>query len=134
MITPLKLQVRFADIDLMGHVNNAVYLNYFEQARLYYFEQLLGGLWNWKAFGIILKVNQVEYHHPIFLQDHPGIRVKLKHLGTKSFTLAYELYVGQELRTTGHSVIVCYDFTRNETREVYPELREALMKLEKTEA
>jgi len=37
MIDPFKVQIRFADIDVMGHVNNAVYLSYFEMAPGHYF-------------------------------------------------------------------------------------------------
>jgi acyl-CoA thioester hydrolase len=34
------IEVRFSDTDAMGHVNNAVYLTYFEQARLAYWREL----------------------------------------------------------------------------------------------
>ena len=46
MIEPAKIQIRYSDIDLMGHVNNAVYLNYFEYTRVYYLDQLLGKNWD----------------------------------------------------------------------------------------
>lgn len=133
-MNPLAVQVRFADCDMMGHVNNAIYLNYFEQTRMHYFEQLVGTNWDWNSFGIILKINEVEYIQPVFLHDKPLVSMKLKHLGSKSFTLAYELHVGDKLKTKGSSVIVCYDFRKHETIEMKPELREALMKLEKSEA
>lgn len=45
MIKPVEIQVRFADLDVMGHVNNSVYLSYFEMARVHYFGELLG--YNW---------------------------------------------------------------------------------------
>ena len=48
MIEPLSIQVRFSDIDAMGHVNNAVYLSYFELARVYYFEKIMNESWDWK--------------------------------------------------------------------------------------
>ena len=44
MIEPVQIQIRFADIDAMGHVNNAVYLSYFEFTRVHYFSELLGDL------------------------------------------------------------------------------------------
>ena len=48
MIKPAKISVRFADCDMMGHVNNAVYLSYFEEARMHYFAQMVDENWNWK--------------------------------------------------------------------------------------
>jgi len=130
-MTPLTIQVRFSDCDMMGHINNAVYLNYFEQARMHYFEQLVGRNWDWRQHGIILKINEIEYFEPVFLNEIPQVIVKLKHIGNKSFTLAYELFVGDKLKTKGSSVIVCFDFAKNQTMEMITEMRDALMKLEK---
>ena len=47
-IKPTEIQVRFADIDVLGHVNNAIYLSYFEMTRVHYFNELLGESWDWK--------------------------------------------------------------------------------------
>lgn len=109
MIEPLRLKVRFSDCDMMQHVNNAVYLNYFEEARIHYFRQILGIDWDWKREGILLRKNELEYLKPVFLHDPVEISVYLKHLGDKSFTLTYEVRVNQDLRTTGTSVLVCFD-------------------------
>lgn len=109
MIEPLRLKVRFSDCDMMQHVNNAVYLNYFEEARIHYFRQILGIDWDWKREGILLRKNELEYLKPVFLHDPVEIAVYLKHLGEKSFTLTYEVRVNQDLRTTGTSVLVCFD-------------------------
>ena len=48
MIAPLKIQVRFSDLDILGHVNNVTYLSYFEMARVYYFKELVGTKWDWQ--------------------------------------------------------------------------------------
>jgi acyl-CoA thioester hydrolase len=66
MIKPLEIQIRFSDCDMMGHVNNAVYLNYFELTRIYYFRELLGKDWDWRKNGIILRKNEIEYFVPVF--------------------------------------------------------------------
>lgn len=41
MIEPAKIQVRLTDIDILGHVNNAIYLSYFEMTRIHYFNELV---------------------------------------------------------------------------------------------
>ena len=50
-IQPYYPEIRFADIDAMGHVNNAVYFSYFEQARIHFFRQWIGLEWNWNEHG-----------------------------------------------------------------------------------
>ncbi len=131
MIKPAEIQVRFRDCDLMGHVNNAVYLSYFEQARMHYFEQLIGADWDYKKDGILLVKNEVTYLKPVLLHDIPKITIHLIELGNKSVTLGYSLYVEEELRSTGKSKLVCFDFTTQKTVEVFPKMREEFGKLEK---
>lgn len=130
-IEPAKIQVRFSDCDMMGHVNNAVYLSYFEMARIYYFGMLLAKDRDWKKEGVLLRKNEVEYLKPVLLHDVPQISVYLENIGSKSFTVAYELRVDNELRTIGKSVLVCYNSIENKTFEVTEELRSALGKIRK---
>jgi acyl-CoA thioester hydrolase len=131
MISAAKIQVRFSDCDMMGHVNNAIYLSYFEMARIHYFQYLVGTDRDWKREGVLLRTNEVEYLKPVLLNDEPEITVFTEHIGTKSFTVGYELHVNQELRTRGRSVLVCYNSVENTTIEVSESLRNALEKIRK---
>lgn len=131
MIKPAIISVRFADCDMMGHVNNAVYLSYFEQARMHYFAQMVDENWDWKKDGIILVKNEVTYLKPILLHDEPTIHVKLKAIGTSSFTLVYDVKVNDETAATGESKLVCFDFTSQQPVSVYPKMVEGLEQLEK---
>lgn len=129
MLDSYKLQVRFSDCDMMQHVNNAVYLNYFEEARIFYFRQMLGLDWDWKKNGVLLRTNELEYLKPVFLNEPVDIQVYLKHMGDKSFTLAYEVRVLNELRTTGSSVLVCYDAINKCSIPIPHRMKEALNRL-----
>lgn len=126
MMERAKIQVRFSDCDMLGHVNNAVYLNYFESTRLHYLNALLGEEWDWNKTGIILLKNVVEYKVPVLLKDKVEVDLSTKEIGKKSFTLAYNLYANGIEKTTGESVIVCFDFTKNKTIEIPTLLKKAL--------
>lgn len=126
MIEPSKIYVRFSDIDVMGHVNNAVYLNYFESARMDFFNQLLSKNWDWINNGIILLKNEIEYVRPVVLHDEPLIQLSVEKLGTKSFVLGYQLTVNGELYTRGSSTLVCFDYTKKTTVEIPGDLRTKL--------
>lgn len=129
MLKPLKLQVRFSDCDMMQHVNNAVYLNYFEEARIHYFKQLLSEDWNWNTHGIILRKNEIEYLKPVFLYELVEVHMYRKHIGTKSFVLSYDVIVGGEVRCVGDSVLVCYNNFEKKSTEMYSELALALSQI-----
>lgn len=131
MNAPAKIQVRFADLDVMEHVNNAVYLSYFEMARVHYFRELLGTEWDWKANGVLIVRNEIDYIQPILLNDEPEIQVFLHKIGSKSIHLKYEVWAKGSLRTTGASVMVSFDATQMKTIEVPHEMRAALNQLEK---
>lgn len=129
MISEHNIQVRFADIDAMGHVNNAVYLSYFEQARIKYFSDL-GGSWDWKSQGILLAKNTVEYRIPILLTDHVLIKTKCINIGGKSLTFSYQVQkiVNDQAITcsTGESVLVCFDSIKGKTIDVPQAWRELI--------
>ena len=67
----LPVEVWFRDLDAMGHVNNAVYLTYFEQARIHYWNSLLEGLppeqREFRRFGFIIVRAEVDYVAPSWL-------------------------------------------------------------------
>lgn len=130
MIKPIRIQVRFADCDMMGHVNNAVYLSYFEQARMHYFAHLVGAEWDYQTQGTLLVKNEVVYLKPILLHDSPEISLHLVEIGEKSFTFGYEVMVDGQLCTTGTSKLVCFDFRTNSSVKVFPEFIEAFKKLD----
>ena len=133
MIEPAKIQVRYADLDVMEHVNNSVYLTYFEYARVHYFAQLLGKEWDWQVNGILLATNEVTYIKPILLMDEPTVTIFCEKIGNKSFTLGYEIEVKGELHAKGSSVIVSFDTKKMKTTEIPSDMRLALEKLVRNE-
>ena len=64
-IEPVKIQIRYADLDALGHVNNSNYLTYFEIARVHYFNELLGKDWDWRNEGMILANSSLEFLKPL---------------------------------------------------------------------
>jgi acyl-CoA thioester hydrolase len=126
MITPALIQVRFTDLDVLGHVNNNIYLSYFEMARVHYFRELLGEDWNWRKFTIVLAKNEVEYLQPVLLNHRPEVYMFSEHVGTKSFTLSYELKVNGIIFAKGKSVVVAFDGEKGISMEIPDKMRKAL--------
>ena len=123
MTRPIKIQVRFSDLDVLGHVNNSVYLSYFEIARVAFFSPLMGLDWDWQKKGVLIKKNEIEYFSPILLHQEPEISIYTRSIGTKSFILEYDLYVNEKLSSTGSSVLVCYNSFSQTTINVPDEMR-----------
>ena len=125
------ITIRFADIDVMGHVNNTVYLHYFEEARIAWFRELVGQEWDWHNAGVILARNEIDYVRPLLFNDQGEVEVTVREIGTKSLTLTYRVFRVvdgvDQLVATGGSVLVCFDHKTQKTVPV-PELwRERLV-------
>ncbi|HAA01458.1 MAG TPA: acyl-CoA thioesterase [Flavobacteriales bacterium] len=126
-----RMEVRFVDIDVMGHVNNAVYLNYFEQARMHFFAAKIGTEWDWVNHGILLARNEVEYKQPTRLHEDVHIEVWIGKVGGKSLEMEYEVFVpsGNDriLKAFGKSVLVCFDYKQQCTIPIPEQWRAAFV-------
>jgi acyl-CoA thioesterase FadM len=79
--------------------------------------------------GVVLVKNEVEYLKPIVLNDVPYVKVFLIQLGTKSFTLGYEITVNDQLVTKGSSVLVGFNSKTHSTIEIPERMKEAILTL-----
>ena len=124
----MKLDIRWSDMDEMRHVNNAVYLTYFEQARVFYFHEACE--WNWKEIGAILANAHVDYIRPVVFPNPTYIYLRTSKLGNKSFELHYMItsFVNgvEELTTTGHTTMVMFDYKTNKSVAMPENIRERI--------
>jgi acyl-CoA thioester hydrolase len=118
-------RVRFRDVDAMGHVNNAVFLTYLEQARVALFSDV-GASIALDQTNMILARAEIDFKAPVRLGQEVEISVRASRFGTKSFDLEYELRVDGELVAEAKSVQVAYDYNLGEPVPVPEEWREKL--------
>jgi acyl-CoA thioester hydrolase len=109
--------VRFNELDSMGHVNNAVFLTYLEQARLAWFG-LFAEDEPMPLEDVILARTEVDFRSPLVFGETLSIGVRPARLGTKSFELEYELRAGDRLVAEAKSVLVGYDYDVGLSTEV----------------
>jgi len=118
-------EVRFRDLDPMGHVNNAVFLTYMEQARVAFFAQA-GAATGLEDMNMIVARVEIDFKAPVRLGQEVEVSVRASRFGTKSFDLEYELRVDEELVAEAKSVQVAYDYERREPVALPPDWREKL--------
>ncbi len=129
-----KIEIRFVDIDAFGHVNNAHYLTYFEQARIKYFDDIVDWEYDWSKEGIILARAEINYAMPALFRDEVEVMTRCSRIGTKSFDIEckiIKLKDGKEiLLADGKTVMVAFDYTTNQSIVIPDRWREALKKFE----
>jgi acyl-CoA thioester hydrolase len=116
-------QVIFRDIDTFGHVNNAVYLSYFEWARAQLWFQLTGGSGS-RDIGFILARAEIDFLLQIEMEPIE-IRVRIGEMRTTSFETLYEIRKsnGQQVAATGRVVAVLFDWKTQSKTPITDELR-----------
>lgn len=122
-----EAQVRFADTDALGHVNNAVYLSYLEVARVEYLQAVLGRH-DVKDFGVILARVEIDYKSPAFHHETLRVGCRVEELGGSSIGMSYRI----EEKKTGRlvavakTVLVSYDYALGRPVRIPQEAREKM--------
>ena len=89
-----QIKVRSHDLDSFGHVNNAVYFNYLEEARCEYLEQRglsFNSFTEWKAFSFVVG-SQIKYKSPAKFGDVLEIRGVISDMKRSKFLMDYEIF------------------------------------------
>ncbi len=107
-----SIPVRYSDLDAQGHMNNARYFTFMEEARLKY--ALALKLWDpehgFDAVGQIVAEATCAYKAPVTLGQTVTVGVRTASLGNKSMIIEYRLTVGEAEVATGRTVQVAYDY------------------------
>ena len=106
------LQIRFNDVDVIGHVNNSVYQNYFDVARLRYFEEVLGYRLNWYDKSLVLVHIEIDFMKSVAMYDDVSVLTKVYHLGNKSLRMEQRI-VGEskdDVRCLNRAVLSGYSY------------------------
>ncbi len=123
------LQVRFRDLDALGHVNNAVYLTYFEAARMAYWMHV-NGRTDLSGMNMILARAEVDYRAPVGYGDELEVGVRCVSVKRSSFVLEQALVErrGGRLVAQARKVLVHYDYAAGRSIPLTEDQRQLLMK------
>lgn len=131
----IPIEVRFADLDVLGHLNNAKYLTYIEQARILYVRDVCSWERDWTQLGMILARTEIDYKLPIAFEDRVQAYVRVSRLGGKSFDMEYLVTrqrgdTEEEIAATVKTIMVAYDYQQERSVPVPDTWRERILAYE----
>ena len=125
----MRFPIRWGELDVLGHVNNAQYLRYFEESRTAWCESIGRPLRN-TGEGMILLKASVTYKKPVGYPATVSVELRAGRIGNTSFDLINMLSIEGEsgVAASGEFVIVWFEYVNNKPKSVPAEIRELLTK------
>lgn len=126
------VQIRFNDIDGQQHVNNGVYQQYYDIGRSGYFTQISGKEYQTGGQSVVVASVKTDFLKPIFLHDRIQVESRISKIGNKSLQMEQritDIKTG-DTKSTSSTVFVGFDYEKNETLKISPELREMISRFE----
>ena len=124
-------RVRFGDLDANAHLNNVVYLRYFETARIAFMRELIpshdparpaasrGG-------GLIFAECHIGYRSPVQFDEDVAIECSIGEVRRSAFQMNFEMKAGDRLVADGYGWLVGFDYEAQRAARLPEPLREAL--------
>ncbi|WP_232702256.1 acyl-CoA thioesterase [Halobacterium wangiae] len=123
-----SVDVRYQDHDTMGHVNNAIYVTYMEEARTGYLRDELGVAAD--DLSMVVAHLEVDFHRPVQYADEVEVAVSVTDVGESSFTMVYEVRDDEGVTVEGETVQVILDPETGSSAPVPEAWRESIRVLE----
>ena len=126
------IQIRFNDIDMLGHVNNTLYFVYMDLAKTRYFQTVLGEKFAWHTIGLVIVNINCDFCQPSFIDDNLEVVTAVTSIGEKSLTLEQQVVSKDDgsVRCHCRTVMVGFDPATNTSMPITNMWREALSNYE----
>ena len=127
-------EVRYGDLDPQGHVNNAKYLTYFEQARVYHFMKI--GLFSkdqsFMEIGVIVADIHIRYKAPTHYGDNIKTGARVTKIGNKSMTVEQCVMNADtgHVMASGEVILVTFDYKTQKTISVPDDWKKKISEFE----
>lgn len=129
----LTLPILWGNQDAFGHVNNVVYFRWFESARVAYLNDTgLQALMSQANLGPILASIKCDFRRQLNFPDTVLVGARITRIGNKSLSMEHALYSDalQAIAATADSVVVLFDYARQESCVVPADVRAKISAIE----
>lgn len=126
------IQIRFSDVDVLGHVNNTKYFTFFDTGKAYYMEAVLGHKVDWHHVDTVVANVDCAFLSPVFFGEEIELLTACEQIHEKSYSilqLLREKNTGQA-KALCRSIMVAFDQSKGKACEVSDELRKKLCSYE----
>lgn len=105
------VEIRFNDIDILGHVNNTVYFSFYDTGKAWYFSDIVDWNIEWRTVETVIANVECTYIHPLMFGEDIIVGTRCEEIHDRSFVLLQVLADAKtgEIRSACRSVMVSFD-------------------------
>lgn len=128
----LPLQLRFNDVDVLGHVNNTVYFSFYDTGKAHYFTDVRGHAVDWLHVDTVIANVNCAYINSIVFGEEIEVLTRCEAIHEKSFRLLQMLREKQtrQIKSVCETVMVCFDPATKKSAPVAEKWRQQLCEYE----
>lgn len=128
----VDIKPRFVDLDVYGHVNNAVYLTYLEEARVAYCNRVDVFLPDRGDIGFVVSAVSLKYKAPLCLDETIRVKIRAENFKSRSFEFVYRLQSLERKRVAafGRTEHFCWDIAAGRPVHFPPEFLSRMKEFE----
>jgi acyl-CoA thioester hydrolase len=123
-------RVRFGDLDAMRHLNNVVFLRYFESARIAFLSELVPEhdptQPEGDGFAVIFAEGHINYRSPVHFDEEVRTVCTVGEVRRSAFRLDFTMHVGERLAAEGYGWLVGFDYAAQRPGPLPGEVRATL--------
>ena len=124
----VPVQLRFKDLDPLGHVNNSVYLTFYDLGKVKYFAAVRPQMMELREIDLVIANVNANFLLPIYLHEEIEVQTTTLSIGNKSVKLLQRI-VGVkngEVKAVCETILVGFDFKSGTTKVISDEWRKAI--------
>lgn len=130
----LPLQIRFNDIDLFGHLNNAIYVQFFDMGKLAYFKQFMGGKFEDEPTVPVVASLNCNFYAPAYIDDRLEVLTGIAQISNSSLVLHQRIVDSNGgVKCTAVTVMVNVDARTHKSTPVSDRWRRVISEFEQRE-
>lgn len=128
----LPLQIRFSDIDALGHINNNIYFSYFDLGKVNYLQTIKATTVDWLEVMMVLAHVEIDYYSSVYYRESIVVESKIIRLGHKSGTFLQQIRNTDtnEIKCRCESIFVSYDPNTQSSTKLPEIWKEAISRFE----
>ncbi|MDR3226149.1 MAG: acyl-CoA thioesterase [Prevotellaceae bacterium] len=127
----IPIQIRFSDIDRLGHVNNSIYSQYLDVARLDYLNKTIRKFINWDEKTLVLVHIDSDFLQPTLITDNIFVITQTAQIGNRSISMNQQIIDDKgNIKMKSHCIFSTLDVKNNASFPIPAEWKRAVEEFE----